>query len=137
MFDALVPRLQTVTPPEGAAIYLKKIPSGQVVFKFKRGTDFDNPDHVAPADAAVTVLLKVLQQMHVPGIDPYISMLSIPSMAQLSPQDGLGILIKRLPDKRFAIKIQNPCDFDHPDAVAPTDASLKFLLNWITEALGR
>lgn len=137
MLDAIIPRLNTVTPDEGGAIYLKKIPNGQIAYRFKRGCDFDSPDHIAAADATVAVLLEVLKKMQVPGIHPYFSLLHVPSLADLSPRDGIGILIKKLPDGSFGIKIEHPCDFDHPEAVAPQSASLKFLFDWIRQVLGR
>ena len=133
MFDALMPRLQTITPPEGAGIYLKRLPDGETAFAIQRGVDFDNPDAIEPSDASVAVLLRVLQQMDVPGINAW----GFPSVRDLSTEAGIGILIKRQQDGSFAIKVQTPITLDSSVMKRAGDATLSDLLDWIKAAFFR
>lgn len=133
MFESLMPKLSSIVP-DGGAIYLRRIPEGTpahpnggIAYKIRTGIDFDAPDAVEPGEAAVSVVLDVLRAMHVPGLEQYGPL----SVMRFAPAEGVALLIKRIPDGRFAIKVQSPCPFDDPDAVEPTNATVMDLVKWV------
>lgn len=130
MFD-LVPRLQTITPQEGAGIFLKRLPDGTRMVKIKRGVDF-NTNTYAPADATVAFLLEEMKSMGLPT-----GWLGLPSIDDLCTTQGIGLLIKRSADGRFAVRVQTPCDMDARDMHPLEQTTITEFLNWLKAVLGR
>ena len=126
--------LETIAP-HGGAIYLRRIPVGDpscpqggVAYKIRTGVDFEAPDAVEPKEATVSVILDILQAMRVPGTEQY----SMMHVIKFAPYEGVGLLLKRNPlNGQWVIKLQSPCPFDSPDAIAPEHASITDLVGWI------
>ena len=131
--SALAPKMHTVAPPDGAGIYLKRTPNGQVALKFRRGVEF-HPDQLYPNDVSVLVLLELINKMKIPGCNPQGL---FPSLRDFAPENGIGILVKREADGQIGIRIENPSDVDHPDNIVPAEANLKQLYDWLLALMGR